>query len=197
MPAALKALASGQITTQVVTITGGPTGGTWTPYVGGVSAGAVAYNASAATLQTALRTVNNSITVTGDASGYTITSPAGSGAIVTMQTNGLTGGTAPNVVLTGTDTTVYTVPNAKAVKVATASLTNTSNYPVTVSVAVVPSGQSVDVTRRVVADYVLAGKDTIRLTEIEGSMLEAGAVVAVNANGAAAINYLLTGAEVS
>lgn len=91
-------------------------------------------------------------------------------------------------------TTVYTVPGSSAVKVATAVLTNVTSTAVVVSVAVVPSGGSVDATRTVVSSFSLAANDSTKLTEIEGSMLDAGALISVTASVGASVNYLLTGA---
>lgn len=93
-----------------------------------------------------------------------------------------------------TNTTVYTVPASSAVKVATAVLTNVTSSSVTVSVSVVPSGGTVDGTHKVVSSFVLAANDSTKLVEVEGAMLDAGAVVSVIASTAAAVNYLLTGA---
>lgn len=189
-----KILASGQVATQLATVTGTPTGGTWTPYVNGVSAGTVAYNASAATLQTALRTVNASINATGSASGYTITSPTGVPTIVTLGVNALTGGTTPSVAMTGIDTTIYTVPALSAVKIASGLLCNTGISTVVVSVSVVPSGGTVDGTHKVVHNYSLAAGATTPLPELVGGMYDAGAFISVNVAGAGAVTYLLTGA---
>lgn len=93
-----------------------------------------------------------------------------------------------------TDTTIYTVPASSAVKVATAVLCNTSASAVTVSVSVVPSGGTIDGTHKVVSSYSLAANDSIKITEIEGAMLDAGAFISLNVGTAAVITYLLTGA---
>ena len=98
------------------------------------------------------------------------------------------------VAAASTDTTVYTVPALSAVKVATAVLCNNTGAAVTVSVSVVPSGGAVDATRKVVASHVLPANDSTKLTEIEGAMLDAGALISVNASTSAAVNYLFTGA---
>lgn len=93
---------------QLVTITGTPTGGTFTLTLGGVTTAALAYNAAAATVQTAVRALGApwaAATVTGSAGGpYTVTlSPVG-GASAPITANGaaLTGGTSPAVVVTQT-----------------------------------------------------------------------------------------------
>lgn len=98
--------------TDVVTITGSPTGGTFTVSVtaGGstqTTAG-VAYNASAATLQTAIQGLSNvgtgNATVTGSAGGpYTITFANLAGTVtVTASGAALTGGTSPAAAATQT-----------------------------------------------------------------------------------------------
>lgn len=84
-----------------VTITGTPDGGTFTITVAGQTTSALAYNAAAATVQTAVRllsTVGETLaTVTGSAGGpYTIVFDTSLGAMtVTASGASLTGGTAP------------------------------------------------------------------------------------------------------
>ena len=81
---------------QVVTINGTPTGGTFTITVGGETTAAIAYNAAASAVQTALQATNAgaSATVSGSAGGpYTITFAQAAPALSVNQ-KGLTGGTA-------------------------------------------------------------------------------------------------------
>lgn len=83
---------------QVVTLNGTPTGGTFTVTVGGLTTGAIAYNAAAATVQTAIQALGgasaSTATVSGSAGGpYTITF-TGPAAGVSVNQSGLTGGTA-------------------------------------------------------------------------------------------------------
>jgi hypothetical protein len=90
-------------TTQVVTINGTPTGGTFVLSSGGNSA-TLAFNAAAATVQTAVQAwggIYSGVTVTGAAGGpYTFTFPtqganvAGAAAPFSVNQAGLTGGTA-------------------------------------------------------------------------------------------------------
>lgn len=106
------ACASGDISeAQTVTITGGPTGGTFTLTYSGQATAAIAYNANAAAVQSALEALSNlapgDVTVTGGpgpATPYVVTFRAGMGNVVQMTASGagLTGGTAPavNVVTT-------------------------------------------------------------------------------------------------
>lgn len=86
---------------QVVTITGTPTGGTFTLASGGNSA-SLAYNAAAATVQTAVRAwggIYSDVAVTGSAGGpYTITFKT-TGAAITVDGSGLTGGTNATAVI--------------------------------------------------------------------------------------------------
>lgn len=102
----------------------------------------------------------------------------------------LASGQVPNT----SATTVYTVPALSAVKIASAVLCNVTAAAVTVTVAVVPSGQTLDGTRTVVSAYSLAAGDSTSLTELVGSLLDTGAFISITASAGAAINYALTGA---
>lgn len=88
---------------QTVTVTGTPTGGSYTLSGNGNTTAAIAYNASAATVQAAIRALGGAyaaVNVTGAAGGpYTLTYERGTGdiAALTLGTNSLTGGTSPNV----------------------------------------------------------------------------------------------------
>ena len=90
---------------QVVTITGTPTGGTFTLTLGGASTGALAYNVSTAAMQTAIRALGTpwaAATVTGTAgANYTVTLSVLGGASgpLVVAANALTGGTSPQVVI--------------------------------------------------------------------------------------------------
>lgn len=84
---------------QVITINGTPTGGTFTISYGGQTTSALAYNAAAATVQTAVRLLNGlaAATVTGSAGGpYTVTLNVVGGQSGPLQVDqsSLTGGTA-------------------------------------------------------------------------------------------------------
>ncbi len=94
---------------QTVTITGGPTGGTFTLTHEGGTTAAIAYNASAATVQAALEALAGvepgDITVTGSDGGpFTVTFNEGAGNIAQLTGSGasLTGGTSPSVALATT-----------------------------------------------------------------------------------------------
>jgi hypothetical protein len=100
---------------QVVTVNGSPTGGTFTLTIGGYTTAAIAYNATAATVQTAIQALAPGTpfggspavgaTVTGSAGGpYTVTfSPVG--APITADGSALTGGTGMSVTTAQSATT--------------------------------------------------------------------------------------------
>lgn len=93
---------------QTVTLTGSPTGGTFTLAYKGQTTGNIAYNASAATVQTALRALSrigsNGASVAGSAGGpYTVTfggQLAKQNVEMLVGDDALTGGTAPEVAVT-------------------------------------------------------------------------------------------------
>jgi hypothetical protein len=94
---------------QTVTVTGSPTGGTFVLRFGGQNTVAIAYNASASTVQTALQALSSigsgNALVTGANGGPWTVEFAGalgfaSQALITLQTNSLTGGTSPSVSIT-------------------------------------------------------------------------------------------------
>lgn len=90
---------------QSVTITGSPTGGTFTLTLDGETTAAIAYNAAASAVQTALEGLSNvspgDVTVTGSAGGpYTVTfagARAGANVPAMTATGSLTGGSSPAV----------------------------------------------------------------------------------------------------
>jgi hypothetical protein len=88
---------------QKVTISGAPTGGTFTLTFDGQTTDAIAYNATAATVQAALEALSNvsSATVTGDAGGPWTVTFGGSGDVPQMTAaSSLTGGTDPAIAVT-------------------------------------------------------------------------------------------------
>ncbi len=94
---------------QTVTITGGPTGGSFTLTVEGATTGAIAYNATAAAVQAALEALSSvqpgDITVSGaDGGPYTLTFTTGGGNVAQITASGasLTGGTSPAVAIATT-----------------------------------------------------------------------------------------------
>lgn len=123
---------------QTVTITGGPTGGTFTLTWNAQTTAAIAYNATAAAVQLALEALSNiapgDVVVSGANGGpYTLRWAYGKGNVAapTGDAAGLTGGTAPAVVVatvtagsalytdplgTGVSGTVYYLPQALRVE---------------------------------------------------------------------------------
>lgn len=95
---------------QTVTITGSPTGGTFTLTFNGQTTAAIAYNASAATIDTRLEALSNvgagNITVGGSPGGpWVVSFAAAMGGADQPQmtaTSSLTGGTTPAVTVTTT-----------------------------------------------------------------------------------------------
>jgi hypothetical protein len=95
---------------QTVTVTGSPTGGTFTLTYSGQTTAAIAYNATAAAVQSALEALSNvnpgDITVTGNAGGpYTLTFGGqylGDNVAQLTATASLTGGTTPGVTVATT-----------------------------------------------------------------------------------------------
>jgi len=96
---------------QSVTVTGGPTGGTFTLTFVGQTTAAIAYNATAAAVQTALQALSSigagNVAVTGNAGGpYSVTfigTLANTDvAQMTASGAGLTGGTSPGVTVATT-----------------------------------------------------------------------------------------------
>lgn len=93
---------------QVVTITGTPTGGSFTLSGNGNVTAAIAYNAAASAVQTAVRTLGGSFdqaVVTGSAGGpYTVTlSPGAAGPAPLSASASLTGGTSPAVTVVASE----------------------------------------------------------------------------------------------
>lgn len=95
---------------QTATITGGPTGGTFMLTFNGQTTAAIAYNATAAQVQTALENLSNvnpgDIVVTGNAGGpYTLTFGGqylGDNVASITATASFTGGTSPGVTMATT-----------------------------------------------------------------------------------------------
>lgn len=95
---------------QTVTITGGPTGGTFTLTYKGQTTAGIAYNAASSAVQTALQALSTigagNATVSGSAGGpYTVTfagTLATDTTALTASGAGLTGGTSPSITVTQT-----------------------------------------------------------------------------------------------
>lgn len=126
--------------TQLITVTGAPTGGTFVLRFGGQNTAATAYNASAATLQTNLQALSSinagNALVTGANGGPWTVEFAGSmaktsEALITLQTNSLTGGTSPSVSITEVQAgaTWATITSGFTLYRANARITFTSAQP--------------------------------------------------------------------
>lgn len=92
---------------QTVTITGGPSGGTFTLVYEAVATAAIAFNAPASVLQTALQAVaaiGSSVKVTGPAGGPWVVDFSGNAgrSPLSLGTNSLTGGSSPGVSVVNT-----------------------------------------------------------------------------------------------
>lgn len=96
---------------QTVTITGGPTGGTFVLQFGGQNTSALAYNCTAGQMQTALQALSsigsgNALVTGGPGPGTAFTVEFASAlgfasqSLIVLQTNSLTGGTSPSVSIT-------------------------------------------------------------------------------------------------
>jgi len=93
-----------------------------------------------------------------------------------------------------TDTAVYSVGLGKSIKVATATLCNTSASAVTVNVSLVPVGGTVgDGTHKVVSGYSLAANDTLEIPGFPGAMLGPGDMIAAYAGTASVVVLAITG----
>jgi hypothetical protein len=95
---------------ETLTVTGGPTGGTFTITFSGQTTAAIAYNATAAAVQTALEGLSNvnpgDIVVTGNAGGpWTLTFGGqylGENVTQVTTTESFTGGTSPDITIATT-----------------------------------------------------------------------------------------------
>lgn len=96
---------------------------------------------------------------------------------------------------TGTfDGTQYTVPSGQSVKIATATVTNITAAPVTISLSLAAVGQStVDNSHRILSSYVLPANDTLELSFLKGAMLGPGDFIAGAAGTGNAVVLVLTG----
>lgn len=127
---------------QTLTITGTPTGGTFTITYDGQTTAAIAYNANAAAVQSALEALSNvavgDVTCGGGAlpgTPVTITfggSLAGTDVPLATTTSSLTGGTAPTVSIamtttgdTGSDVAIPTATSGGLIQLTTANVTPT------------------------------------------------------------------------
>lgn len=97
-------VADGANEAQTVTVTGSPTGGTYTLTWNGQTTAAIAYNATALVVQQRLAALSNieegGVTVTGSTGGpYTVTFTSGQDVAAMTATASLTGGSTPGVTI--------------------------------------------------------------------------------------------------
>ncbi|WP_098007858.1 hypothetical protein [Streptomyces sp. sk226] len=128
---------------QTLTVTGGPTGGTFTITWSGQTTAAIAYNATAPQVQTALEALSNiapgDVTVTGTAGGpWTLTwggTQLGENVAAPTTTEAFTGGTTPDITI-ATTTAGGTAATANGTDVFAGFLfTEVSFYPGSTKVA--------------------------------------------------------------
>lgn len=146
---------------QVVTITGSPSGGTLKLKYRGQQTGTIAFDASAATVQTALRALTNigatGVTVAGSSGGpWTVTfaGPLAAQDVFMLQlgTNALTGGTAPSATVAQTVQGVTYDPRI---------LVGSANYPGTL---VSKTGSTPNQVREYTAAGGVAEAQTLTIT---------------------------------
>lgn len=92
---------------------------------------------------------------------------------------------------------IYVVGANKASKISKLILCNISSAAVTLSVSLVPAGQLVDGTHRVVHNYSLMASDTLVIEEFEGMWLGDSDRIVVSAATGDAIVATLNGLEFS
>jgi hypothetical protein len=128
---------------QTATITGAPTGGTFTLTYSGQTTTAIPYNATAAAVQSALEALSNinpgDVTVTGATGGpYTITFGGqylGDNVASITATASLTGGSTPGVTMATTTAGGTASSSSGTQKLAGFLFTEVAYYPTTVKVA--------------------------------------------------------------
>lgn len=125
--------APGTSEVQTITITGAPTGGTFTLSYGGSSTTALAFNANAAAVQAALESLPQfnpgDLSVTGTNPNFTVTftGPLASTNVAQITaTHAFTGGTTPNIA------TATTTQGVRTPKTATTTLTDITSQALTV-----------------------------------------------------------------
>lgn len=94
-----------------------------------------------------------------------------------------------------TDTPLLSVGAGQSVKIAQATLCNTTASAVTVYLSIIQTGGTVgDGTHRVISGYSLAANDTLALADyVAGAMLGPGDMLASYAGTAAAVDLVVTG----
>jgi hypothetical protein len=97
------------------------------------------------------------------------------------------------------ETTQYTCPSGtaaqmSAVKIATATLCNTSAAAVSVSVSLCKNGVTTTAPQfRILSNYSLAAGDSIRLVELNGAMLGPGDFISSTTSAINTVAFVMTG----
>lgn len=106
-PAATVAPAQSDAFTRTITISGTPTAGTFTLTVNGIATAAITFNATSASVKSALAAVDDGIQAAawttasgGPLPGTAVVVSVPAGAVLAVGTNSLTGGTTPTVTVT-------------------------------------------------------------------------------------------------
>jgi hypothetical protein len=95
--------------------------------------------------------------------------------------------------LASSETTQYTVAALNWVRIANATLTNTSGAAVTVSMSLVKTGGTAGASNRVLSAYSLQPGDSTVVVELVGHMLGPGDFISAVAGTASAVAFLLSG----
>lgn len=99
--------------------------------------------------------------------------------------------------LNNTEKTYYTCPAGASMRIATATVTNTSqDGPVNVSVSLVKVGDSPGLSNRILSFYPLGAGDTLSLNDMHaGAMLGPGDFIVARAyTSTATVSFVVTGA---
>lgn len=82
--------------------------------------------------------------------------------------------------LTSTETTLFTCPAASSVKIAQATVMNTANYDISISLHLVKAGGTAGTTSRV-ASFIVGPSDSRTLGELVGHFLGPGDFISASA----------------
>ena len=95
--------------------------------------------------------------------------------------------------LANTETTQYTAAASTVVKIANATLSNTSGSAVTVSVSLVKSGGTAGTSNRVLSAYSLAPGDSVVLRELADHVLGTADFISAISGTASTVAFTLSG----
>lgn len=91
------------------------------------------------------------------------------------------------------ETTQYTVPAVTAMKIASATVANTTGAAVTIAISLVKTGDAAGDANRAVAPFSLAAGDSAVLNELVGAFLGPGDSISAIAGASNAISLVVTG----